>query len=105
MMEKESTYRSFEKKIIPYLDGALTPEELSEFEAFVFTHPEFEKTVKNKQAEVSSIKKMIPSHQASQEVISSINQEFRTSIFNLLKDEPRGFRDLIAQKWEEWQSR
>jgi anti-sigma factor RsiW len=48
MLEKNLDDKSFEKKIIPYLDGSLSIEETSEFEAFISTHPEFEKKIKAK---------------------------------------------------------
>ena len=53
-------YKSFEKKIVPYLDGSLSTEEASEFEAFVFTHPEFENKIKSKQQEVELLRSRIP---------------------------------------------
>ncbi len=95
-------YKSFEKKIVPYLDGSLSTEEASEFEAFVFTHPEFEVKIKNKQQEVEMLRSMIPVAVLSEETRESLENEMKASIFNLLKEEPRSFWDSVKIKWEEW---
>ncbi|MFP5386074.1 MAG: hypothetical protein ACLGHN_08355 [Bacteriovoracia bacterium] len=98
-------YRSFEKKIVPYLDGSLSTEEASEFEAFVFTHPEFEDKIKNKQQEVELLRSRIPVAVLSEETQESLENEMKASIFNLLKEEPRSFWDSVKNKWEEWITR
>jgi hypothetical protein len=103
--EKEKHFRIFEKKIVPYLDGALSSEERSEFEAFVLTHPEFEEKIKNKKIEVELIQQMIPYGEMSKETLESIDHEFRTSIFNLLKEEPRSWTDHLKLKFEDWFNR
>ena len=105
MMEKDFSYKSFEKKIVPYLDGSLTKEELSEFEAFVLTHPDFENQIKIKQDEIQLLKQMIPVAVLSASTQDSIQSEMRASIFNLLKEEPRGPIDVLRIKWEEWTNR
>jgi hypothetical protein len=104
-MNETTTYKSFEKKIIPYLDGSLSKDELQEFEAFVMTHPEFETVINNKKAEVDLIKKLIPAAVLSSDAKASLESEFKTSIMNLLKEEPKGFVDRIKLRWEEWSSR
>jgi anti-sigma factor RsiW len=101
MMEKSY----YEKKIVPYLDGSLSQEELAEFEAFVLTHPEIEQKIKSKQEEIELIRRMIPSVLVSAETKESLENEFRASSFNLLREEPRGFWDQIWNKWEDWINR
>ncbi len=105
MMNEATTYKSFEKKIIPYFDGSLSQEDLQEFEAFVLTHPEFETVINNKKAEMDLIKKLIPAAVLSLETKASLEREFKISIMNLLKEEPKGFLDRIKLRWEEWFNR
>jgi hypothetical protein len=105
MMEKQNSYKTFERKIVPYLDGSLSKEETSEFEAFVLTHPEFESEIKSKKEEIERLKAMIPVAILSQEALEGLDTEMRTSIFNLLKVEPVSFLDKIKMRWEEWMSR
>lgn len=101
MMEKNY----YEKKIVPYLDGSLTAEETAEFEAFVLTHPEIEQKIKSKRDEIELIRSMIPSVRLSPETQESLDNEFRASAFNLLREEPRGIFDHIRNKWEDWTNR
>jgi hypothetical protein len=105
ILENNNNYQSFEKKIIPYLDGSLTMEDASEFEAFVSTHSEFEKKVRAKEQEIENLKKMIPVAVITKDSLESIQSEMRVSIFNLLTEEPKGFFDHVRIKWEEWRSR
>jgi anti-sigma factor RsiW len=105
MMEKNTGYQSFQKKIVPYIDGSLAPEETAEFEAFVLTHPEFEAQIKNKQEEIELIRNMIPNAMITAEASESLENEIRSSIFNLLKEEPKSFLDSLRIKWEEWINR
>lgn len=104
MIEKDISYKSFEKKITPYLDGSLSKDEVSEFEAFILTHPEFEKKIKSKKEEIETLREMLPSCELNQDSRESINNEFRFSIFNLLKEEPKGIWDLVKIKWEDWRN-
>ena len=105
MIEKQTAYKSFERKIVPYLDGSLSKEETSEFEAFVLTHPEFETEIKNKQNEIELLRSMIPVANLSAEAQESLDNEMRASIFNLLKEEPKTIIESMKLKWEEWTSR
>ena len=105
MIERSTSYKSFERKIIPYLDGSLSKEEVQEFEAFVLTHPEFEEIINSKKAEVEHLKKLIPAAILSQETKSSLENEFKISIMNLLKEEPKGFFDRVKLRWEDWTNR
>lgn len=105
MIENNISYKAFEKKIVPYLDGSLSTEELSEFEAFVLTHPEFEEKIKVKKSEIDLIKGMIPAAVLSPESRESLETEIKSSVFNLLKEEPRGFFDVFRIKWEEFRNR
>jgi hypothetical protein len=105
MMEVNPTFKIFERKIVPYLDGSLAPEETSEFEAFVSTHPDFEEQIKNKKQEIQLLKQMIPVAIFSQEAKESIESEMHISIFNLLKEEPKGLMDSLRIKWEDWRGR
>ena len=88
-------YNSYQKKIVPYLDGSLTKDEVSEFEAFVLTHPEFETQIKNKKEEIQLLKNLIPVAQLSNQSAESIENEMRSSVFNLLKEEPKGLWDNL----------
>ena len=105
MIEINSSYKVYERKIVPYLDGSLSSQEASEFEAFVMTHPDFEQQIKNKQQEIQLIKQMIPVAVFSKETKESIESEMHASIFNLLKEEPKGFFDSLRIRWEEWRNR
>ena len=98
-------YNSYQKKIVPYLDGSLSKNESSEFEAFVLTHPEFETQIKNKQQEIQLLKNLIPVAQLSKQSAETLENEMRASIYNLLKEEPKGLWDSIRIKWEDWISR
>ncbi len=68
-------YNSYQKKIVPYLDGSLSKDEASEFEAFILTHPEFETQVKNKQQEIQLLKNLIPVARLSKESSETIENE------------------------------
>ncbi len=105
MIEKQTAYKSFERKIVPYLDGSLSKEESSEFEAFVLTHPEFETEIKNKQNEIELLRSMIPVAAISEGAQESLDNEMRASIFNLLKEEPKTILESMKLKWEEWTAR
>ena len=106
MMEKmNSNYQSYQKKIVPYLDGSLSQEEIREFEAFVSTHPEFELQIKSKQNEIDLIKNMIPEAQMSRDTIELLDIEMRASIYNLVKEEPKNIFDRVKIKFEEWSNR
>lgn len=104
MMEKNS-YQSFTKKIIPYLDGSLSKEDAAEFEAFVLTHPEFEVQVNSKKEEIELLRSMIPAAELSAESKESLESELRSSVFNLLKEEPKSFLDNLRIKWEDFTNR
>jgi hypothetical protein len=101
----DTSFQNYSKKIMPYLDGSLSSEEQSEFEAFVLTHPEFESQIKSKEEEVFLLKSLIPASALSYEANESLEDEMKESIFNLLKDEPRGFWGKVKDRWEEWTSR
>lgn len=94
--------KNFQKKIISYLDGSLSKDDVSEFEAYVATHPEFEKQIKTKQEEIEILKSRIPAAQLSQESYETLGREMKASIYNLLKEEPKSFFDGLRIKLEEW---
>ncbi len=95
----------FQKKILGFLDGSLSIEEKSEFEAYIRTHPEFEAQIKKKEDELSFLKNLIPVPLMSKEITESLESEMKLSIFNLLKEEPKSFADRVRNSWEEWVSR
>lgn len=95
----------YDKKIVPYLDGSLSQEEIAEFEAFVLTHPEFEEKIISKKNEIELIRRMIPNVSMSTATQESLENEIRSSIFNLLKEEPKSLIDNVRLKLEEWTSR
>lgn len=98
-------YIPFQKKIVPYLDGSLSAEEKSEFEAFVMTHPEFEVHIKNKQDEMALIMSLIPTTVMSKNTEITLENEMKTSIFNLLKQEPKSLWERMTNSVEEWINR
>lgn len=100
MMEK-----NFQRKIVSYIDGTLSKEDMAEFEAYVATHPEFEKEIVSKQEEIDFIKSKIPAAQLSREGHDAIAREMKSSIFNLLKEEPKSLFDSVRIRWEEWINR
>lgn len=99
------TYKSFEKKIVPYLDGSLSANETSEFEAFVLTHPEFEQKITHKREEIEFLVNRIPVAQLNKDSLEALENEIRSSIYHLLKDEPKNFLDSLKLKWEDLISR
>lgn len=101
----EKAYQGFQKKIVPYLDGSLSKDEKAEFEAFVLTHPEFEEQINFKKNEIELLRNMIPAVQLSKESAETLENEMRASVFNLLKEEPKGFFDSLRIKWEEFITR
>ncbi len=101
----EKAYQSYQKKIVPYLDGSLSKDEKSEFEAFVLTHPEFEEQINTKKNEIELLRNMIPQVQLSKESAESLESELRASVFNLLKEEPKSIFDSLRIKWEEFVNR
>jgi hypothetical protein len=105
MIEENPAYKTFEKKIVPYLDGSLHQEELAEFEAFVLTHPDFEARIKSRKEEIQLLKDLIPAAIISPSSKESLELEMKTSIFNLLKEEPKGLMDSLRIKWEEFRIR
>lgn len=105
MIEKDPVYKTFEKKIVPYLDGSLSSEEKSEFEAFVLTHPEFESKIKDKQTEIEILKQKMPAAFCSVETREGLENEIRASVFNLLKEEPKSLLDGLRIRWEEFRNR
>ncbi|MBA2405190.1 MAG: hypothetical protein H0V66_10500 [Bdellovibrionales bacterium] len=95
----------YQKKILGYLDGSLSAEDKSEFEAYVRTNPEFEVQIQKKEVELVFLKKLIPAQVMSQETAQSLDTEMKLSIFNLLKEEPKNFVDQVKNAWEEWINR
>lgn len=95
----------YQKKIQAYLDGSLSIEDKSEFEAYVRIHPEFEAQIQKKELELSLLKSLIPAAILPQETAESLDNEMKLSIYNLLKEEPRNFMDKVKNSWEEWISR
>jgi anti-sigma factor RsiW len=95
----------YHKKIIPYLDGSLSHDERSEFEAFVQTHPEFEAEIRSKEEEIHLIRSLIPTIAFSPETAESIENEIKQSAFHLLKEPPKNFFHSLKLNIEEWLSR
>lgn len=104
-METQTSYAPFKKQIISYLDGSLSAEERSEFEAFVATHPEFEADIRSKEDEVNLIKSLIPMALMGRETEISLENEIRASIFNLLRKERSSFWDKMVDAWDDLISR
>ena len=101
MIEKNSDYKIYQKKMTGYIDGSLSPAETSEFEAFVMTHPDFEVEIKKKKQEIDLLKNMIPVAELSSEAQDALEEEMKSSIFNLLDEKAEGFFDSIRIKWED----
>ncbi len=101
MMEKTI----YQKRITPYLDGALSPSERAEFEAYVHTHPEFESQIKTREEELALVRSMIPAPVMARDALDSLENEIRESVLNLLREEPRNFWGRMKDTWEEWLSR
>lgn len=94
-------FKQFEKKIVPYIDGSLAPDEVSEFEAFVSTNTDFQNLVQKKMEEVQILKDLIPKVNPDPQTIESLRTEVKASVFNLLKEEPTDFWDSLRLKFEE----
>jgi len=101
----EKAYQSYQKKIVPYLDGSLSKDDKAEFEAFVLTHPEFEEQINFKKNEIELLRNMIPQAILARESAETLENEMRASVFNLLKEEPKGLFDSMRIKWEEFVNR
>lgn len=100
-----STNNIYKKKITAYLDGSLSSEDKSEFEAYVRTHPEFEAEISKKTEELSQLQAMMPAAALSASGLEALENEMKQSIFNLLKEEPRNLMDRVKSSWEEWINR
>lgn len=107
MIERAQNHNDtkFQKKILGYLDGSLSPDEKSEFEAYVRTHPEFETQIQKKEEELTFLRGLIPAVALNKESAEALDNEMKLSIFNLLKEEPRNFTDKVKNAWEEWINR
>ena len=107
MIEKTpvNEFIAYQKKITAYLDGTMSEDDVVDFEAFVATHPEFEKQIKVKLDEFQLLKNLIPSVVPSKESVQSLENEMRASIFNLLKEEPTNLWDGVKNRWDDWISR
>jgi len=101
----EKAYQSYQKKIVPYLDGSLSKDDKAEFEAFVLTHPEFEEQINLKKNEIELLRNMIPQAILARESAETLENEMRASVFNLLKEEPKSVFDSLRIKWEEFVNR
>lgn len=100
-----STNTIYKKKITAYLDGSLSSEDKSEFEAYVRTHPEFESEINKKTEELAELQAMLPAATLSAQGLESLEGEMKQSIFNLLKEEPKNLMDRVKSSWEEWINR
>lgn len=108
MMEKNiqpANQTIYHKKITAFIDGSLSAEERSEFEAYVRTHPEFEALIEKKEQELSLLRSLIPAINPEPETQASIEAEMKLSVFNLLKTEPKNFLENVRNKFEEWSNR
>jgi len=107
MMEKTQNNidSKYQKRILGYLDGALSPEEKSEFEAYVRTHPEFEVQIQKKEEEILFLIGLIPKAVMTKETSDSLDNEMKLSIFNLLKQDPKNFMDKVKNSLEDWINR
>jgi anti-sigma factor RsiW len=105
-MEKVSAVQSnYQKKITAYIDGALSPTERTEFEAYLAVHPEFKDQIKSKEDEVQLLKSLIPTVSLSHRTLESLDSEIKQSIFNLLKSEPKNFWENLKNRIEDWLNR
>lgn len=100
IIEKSRDYQVYKRKITSYIDGSLSPEETSEFEAFVSLNPEFQFEVDKKKQEIELLKTMMPQVELSSEEQEALEEEMKASIFNLIQEKPEGFLDSIRIKWE-----
>lgn len=100
-----TNFSSYQKKITPYLDGTLSPQERSEFEAFVSTHPEFEEHIQKRREEITLIQGLIPSARMSTESLKALEGEVKDSVFNLLRTEPKSLWQSVEMKIEDWLNR
>ena len=85
----------YKKKIMPYLDGSLSADEKSEFES----------QVKTKQGEIALIRSLIPATLMSRDSEVTLENEIKSSVFNLLRVEPRSWWDNVKNTCEDWISR
>lgn len=104
-LNTNNTNTIFKKKITAYLDGSLSSEDKSEFEAYVRTHPEFEAEINKKNEELAALQAMMPAATLSRQDLESLEGEMKQSIFNLLKEEPKNVMDRVKNSWEEWINR
>jgi anti-sigma-K factor RskA len=104
-MMRESKNINYQKKITSYIDGSISADERAEFEAFVRTNPELENQLKKKEEEINLIKSFIPVAQITKENLEALEGEMKVSVFNLLKDEPKGLVDRLRNSWEDFINR
>lgn len=101
----DSSGQVYHRKIISYLDGSLTHDDLAEFEAYVSTHPDFEVEIKRKQDELNLMKDLIPAARLTRSSHEGMLVELKSSIFNLLKEEPKSFSEKVKLGFEDWLNR
>ena len=104
-LSTNNTNTIFKKKITAYLDGSLSAEDKSEFEAYVRTHPEFEAEINKKNEELAALRALMPAATLTAQGLESLENEMKQSIFNLLKEEPKNMMDRVKNSWEEWINR
>lgn len=101
-MQKNSEEQNvYENKIGLYLDGVLSSEEKSEFEAFVAVHPEFKKKIDLKQIELERLREKIPTIVLSARSRETLETELKQSVFNLLQRERRSMWQKVQDFFEE----
>lgn len=100
-----ANFVQYQKKITPYIDGTLSPQDRSEFEAFVSTHPEFEVHIQKRREELNLILGLIPSARISPSSLRGLENEVKESVFNLLKPEARTLWQSVELKIEDWLNR
>jgi len=106
MMEKSVViYSTYQKKITAYLDGTLSLNERSEFEAFVAVHPEFKSQIETKEEELQKLRQSIPTIVLSPRSRESLETEMKQSVYNLLQRESRSFWQRMKDRFEEWANR
>lgn len=98
-------YQSYEKKIVPYIDGTLSTDDRNEFEAFVATHPDFQEKLKVKQDEIFALRSLIPNVTLSATSRATLEGEMKTSVYNLIKERPKNVVEYMKNFYQEMTNR
>jgi|GEM_PF-6032920 len=88
------------QRINSYLDGTLSSDERSKFEAMMRLDKTLSLKVREKKEEYDLFCRLIPNQRPTPESFEMMQTEMRNSVFDLVEEKPDSFSDLVRIKWE-----